>query len=406
MDDTASMRAVAGLVIPKIGAVVANPGRGIPWRLVDADGSDFAAAFSWLNELHANGHPPTTLRAYAYDLLGWLRFLDVVCVDWKQATRSEVRDWVRWHLENPNEQRRRTKESSRSNPGGVNAKTGKPYLPDSYARSTINRQLSALSGFYEYAIDADLGPMLNPVPQSRSDLARMRLGSGTTETRRNTKRAAYRQKVVQRTPRALSDTLYEEVFLALKCNRDRALIATAVSSGMRASELLSMRRGELHAADCTADIVPKGGGGERVIVRISPSAFVWIARYLAERRPGPPGEPVWMTMRGTPRPLTYWALRRVLQRTNEIMEANLSMHDFRHTFCMRLAADENLTIVEMQELMRHASLDSTMVYLRANPTDLITKLEEHWNRPPIPVVARPAPGYSDSDLRVLFGGEV
>jgi integrase/recombinase XerC len=64
--------------------------------------------------------------------------------------------------------------------------------------------------------------------------------------------------------------LFEEVFAALKTNRDRAIVATAVSAGLRANELLSMRRGMLHAADQTADIIPKGGNGSRVIVRISP----------------------------------------------------------------------------------------------------------------------------------------
>jgi integrase/recombinase XerC len=72
-------------------------------------------------------------------------------------------------------------------------------------------------------------------------------------------------------------------------------------------------------------------------VRISPTAYLWIARYLAERPPGPPAQPVWMTLRGGPRPVTYWAMRQVLERTNQIVGSNVTMHDFRHTVCMRLA---------------------------------------------------------------------
>lgn len=404
-DGQDDLRVVSGLAVPRVGAVIRGPGRGVPWRLVDADGTDVTAAQRWLAELHANGNPGTTLRAYAYDLLNWLRFLDVIGVDWKYATRTEVRDWVRWHLENPNHQRRRGNgdHPHRPAPGAINEKTGKPYLDDAYARATINRQLSAISGFYEYAIETDVGPMVNPVPRSRSELARAYARVSPNEPRR-TKRAPYRQKIVQRAPRALSDELYEDVFTALTCNRDRAIVASAVSSGMRAGELLSMRRGLLHAGNHTAEVIPKGGGGERVLVRLSPSAFVWIARYLAERPPGPADEPVWMTRRGSPRPLTYWALRRILERTNAVIGSNVTMHDFRHTFCMRLAADDNLTVAEMQELMRHAALDSTMVYLRANPDDLITKLQEHWNRPPMPPPS-PAQGYAAEDLRVLFGGD-
>jgi integrase/recombinase XerC len=376
-----------------------------PWRLVDADGADIEHARRWLTDLHACGNSPATVRAYAYDLLNWLRFLDAIDVGWVRATRWEVRDWVRWHLANPNPQRRRGSRQAnhRPTPGSVNEKTGKPYLTDAYARSTINRQLSAVSGFYEFALEADLGPLRNPVPKSRAELARDYAHTNPMDDRRRLRRAPYRQRVVQRVPRSLSDVLYEDVFTHLTNNRDRAIVATAVSGGLRASELLSMRRGLMHAADQTVEIVPKGGGGERVLARLSPAAFVWIARYLAERPPGPPDEPVWMALRGTPRPLTYWALRRVLERTNELIGTNVTMHDFRHTFCTRLAGDEHLTIGELQDLMRHASLSSTMIYLRPKVEDLIDKLDAHWNRPAAPPPV-PAKGYAAEDLRVLFDG--
>lgn len=117
------------------------------------------------------------------------------------------------------------------------------------------------------------------------------------------------------------------------------------------------------------------------MVRISPTAYLWIARYLAERPVGPPEEPVWLTLRGTPRPLSYWAMRQILERSNALLGSNVTMHDFRHTFCMRLAQDENMTIAEMQELMRHASIASTTRYLRPTVAELVDKLDQHWNRP-------------------------
>ncbi|NVN52929.1 hypothetical protein HLY00_2220 [Mycolicibacterium hippocampi] len=249
-----------------------------------------------------------------------------------------------------------------------------------------------------------MGPLINPVPKSRRDISRVDAHRQHFDgpLRHEQKRAPYRQKVAERAPRALSVDLYEEVFTSLRTNRDRAVVATAISSGLRASELLSMRRGLLHAADQTAEIIPKGGNGSRVLVRISPTAFLWIARYLAERPVGPPDEPVWMTVRGCRRPLTYWAMRQVLERSNALLGSNVTMHDFRHTFCMRLAQDENMTIAEMQELMRHASIASTTRYLRPSLTELIDKLDQHWHKPPSPPPA-PAKGYAAEDLQVLFG---
>lgn len=336
MDDEAELRAVEDLDVAKVGAVLRGKTGSLPWRLVDGSGVGVVPVNLWLADLDACDNSPATLRAYAYDLLSWNRFLGAVQVSWTSATRSEVRDWVRWYRCRANPQRRRgsISDSHRPAPGSVNARTGKPYLDSSYARSSINRRLSALSGFYEFALESDLGPLSNPVPKSRGDITRLDAYRQHLDgpRRQEKKRAPYRQKLADRAPRALSDDLYEEVFTSLRTNRDRAVVATAISSGLRASELLSMRRGLLHAADQTAEIIPKGGSGSRALVRISPAAYLWIARYLAERPVGPPEEPVWMTLRGSRRPLTYWAMRQILERSNALLGANVTMHDFRHTF--------------------------------------------------------------------------
>jgi integrase len=404
MSDGIEPRLMEELDVPRVGSVMRGSAKSLPWRLVDGSGAGVDHVNLWLAELYACDSSPATLRAYAFDLLSWTRFLVAVDIRWARATRNEVRDWVRWYRSRENPQRRRASGGSahRPNPGSVNELTGKPYLEASYARSSINRRLSSLSSFYEFAVESDLGPLVNPVPKSRDEVTRVDIHRQRFDTPRHQKRAPYRQKLRDRAPRALSDSLYEEVFAALRTNRDRAIVATAVSAGLRASELLSMRRGMLHAANQTADVIPKGGNGNRVIVRISPAAYLWIARYLAERPPGPPEEPVWMTLRGTPRPLTYWAMRQVLERTNQMVGSNITMHDFRHTFCMRLAQDENMTIAELQELMRHASIASTTRYLRPTLDELVDKLDQHWSRPAAPAPT-PAKGYAAADLEVLFG---
>lgn len=168
-DDTDTPRVVEGLIVPSTGAVVRGEGRGPTWRLVDVDGGDVEPVNRWLIDLQVSDYSPATLRSYAYDLLSWMRFLSAIEVRWTQATRWEVRDWVRWHLLSRNTQRRRSREPGghRPGPGAVNAKTGKPYLADGYARTYINHLLSSVSGFYEFALDADLGPLINPVPKSR-----------------------------------------------------------------------------------------------------------------------------------------------------------------------------------------------------------------------------------------------
>lgn len=393
-----------GIVVAKSGAVCrTTPPAVLPWVLRDEDGREVVHVNRWLQELVVSDYPPATIKSYAYDLLNWLRYLDAVEVPWAQATRQEVRDWVLWNKQRRNYQRTRTAEDGRPAPGSINPRTRKPYLAEQVARSYINHLLSSVSGFYEYAVEADLGPLINPVPRTRRELARA-IPRSFGEPLERRRRAPYRQKVQVRTPRALDDQLFDELFGDLRNTRDKALIAVAVGAGLRSGELLSMRRGGLHADTFTVEVVPKGGT-EYVRVPVPGPAFVWLARYLAQRPPGPPEEPVWMTVQGRVRPLTYWALRQVLERANSRLGANVTMHDLRHTFCMRLAQDEAMTMVELQELMRHVSLSSTNVYLRPRMEDLVAKLDEHWRRPPQPA-PRPAAGYDPDHLNILFGGPI
>ena len=202
MDDEAELRAVAGLDVPKVGAVQRGESGSLPWRLVDGSGAGVVHVNLWLADLDACDNSAATLRAYAYDLLSWTRFLDAVQVCWVSATRSEVRDWVRWYRGRANPQRRRgsSPESHRPAPGSVNERTGKPYLDSSYARSSINRRLSALSSFYQFALEADMGPLINPVPKSRRDISRVDAHRQHFDgpLRHEQKRAPYRQKVAER----------------------------------------------------------------------------------------------------------------------------------------------------------------------------------------------------------------
>jgi hypothetical protein len=70
----------------------------------------------------------------------------------------------------------------------------------------------------------------------------------------------------------------------------------------------------------------------------SPEAFRWLTMYYAEHGAAGTDETVWRTLRGPSRPLTYWAMRRIFQRANEMLGTNWTLHDCRHTTAARLAS--------------------------------------------------------------------
>jgi integrase len=99
---------------------------------------------------------------------------------------------------------------------------------------------------------------------------------------------------------------------------------------------------------------------------------------------------VWRTGRGQSRPLTYSAARRILQRANAVMGTNWTLHDLRHTTCARMSGDPELTLPEIQAVMRHATISTTQRYMPPRLVELIDKLQAHYQRPTPPPT--PAPG--------------
>jgi integrase len=242
--------------------------------------------------------------------------------------------------------------------------------------------------------------VVNPVPVS-AERRRALAHRSPLEPVPVFRRARLRQKVPMQAPRAIPDHRWDELFAEMGCDRDRALLEFYVSSGARASELLGVGLEDIDWAGQLVYVVSKGTR-ERQAVPASPDAFRYLGRYLAAEGLPAPGQPVWRTRRGTQKPLTYWAMRRTLQRANDKLGTNWTLHDARHTAATRMAGDERLTLAEVQAILRHAHLDTTGRYLTARVEDMHNKLAEHYSRP------RPqrvyAAGYDAEDIKAVFGG--
>jgi integrase len=341
--------------LPAIGAVVEGDRPSLPYSLIDAAGVEVEPVSRFLRDLSLSDRSPLTCRSYAVDLLRWWRLLDALEVSWQVATADEVAVLVGWLRHAPNPQRGPTA-------GVVNTKTGKPMLGAGYAPSTINHALSVLSGFYAFHAHYGRGPLVNPVPQHPRRRALLAHRS-PIEPQRRAPRAPLRQRTANQSPRAIPDRLWDELFEAMTCIRNKALLAFYVSSGARAGELLGLRAEHVDWAGQRIWVMSKG---IRVLepVPASALAFTLLALYFDQDGRPAPGEAVWRTRRGERRPLTYAAARRVLQRANAKLGTNWTLHDARHTAAMRMANDPGLTLPEVQTVMRHAHLATTQRYLK------------------------------------------
>ncbi|RMI42836.1 site-specific integrase [Actinomadura harenae] len=341
---------------------------------------------------------PLTCRSYGHDLLRWFRLLWALDVGWEQATEAETVALVGWLRTARNPQRRRSRADALP-AGTVNPTTGKPLLAAGYAPRTIAHNLSVVHGFYAFHQHGGAGPLVNPVPESKARRNALAHRS-PIEAYRPHRRARLRPKIPARQPRAIPDAQWAELFGQMRCTRDRALLACYVSSAARASELLGLGLEDIDWRKGQGWVISKGSRA-RQPVPFSPEALAYLAAYLDEVGLPPAGTPVWRTRRGDPRPLTYWAARRILQRATELLGANWTLHDLRHTAATRLARDPGLTLVEVQSILRHAHLSTTALYTTVGLDDLIDKLAEHYQRP-APTASWPQE-YAADDVQAVFG---
>ena len=386
-------RDLVNLVVPQRGALVATGERQEPFRLVDGDGLVVAAAAVFFCDLQAAGRPDSTIRSYAHDLLRWFRFLWAAGVVWERATRAEARDFCRWMTV--------AGKPSRG-PGGGGR--------EPYSAAVRAHAETVLRGFYDFHLEAGSGPIVNPFPLDRSRRGgRAHAHHNPMDRYRGERAGFYRPTVPSRVPRSVPDAEFNEVFARLPSHRDRALVAFYVSTGARASELLSAVQGGVHPG---RQVIAVTRNGSRRVQELpaSADAFVWLRLYQAEIDglvPRGAREPLWWTLRRPARPLGYHAVHRMFERAAAAAGIAVTLHALRHTAAYRMAEDPALPLTDVQWVLGHAQLTTTQLYLTPRREDVIRRMLAHHGEQARQAAARqapvPAPGYQPGTLEILFG---
>ena len=229
------------------------------------------------------------------------------------------------------------------------------------------------------------------------------------EPHRDERSGLYRPRVATRIPRSVPDGEFNEIFARLGSHRDRALVAFYVSTGARASELLSATMGGVDPGRQLISVVRKGSRQTQQLPA-STDAFVWLRLYQLEMEgliPAGRRQPLWWTLRRPARPLTYHAVHRMFERVNERAGTAATLHSLRHTAAYRMAEDPALPLTDVQFVLGHALLTTTQIYLTPRKEDVIRRLLAHHaeatRRAAERVAPPPAPGYRPETLEVLFG---
>lgn len=269
-------RDLAGLGVPLAGRLAATGDRWEPYRLVDAGGVSVAAAGAYFGHLQAAGRSELTIRSYGMDLLRWFRFLWAIGVPWNHAVRSDARDFCRWLQVAGKPVRLHWREQGRYGAGRP-AASGVAYSPSVRAHCE-----TVLRSFYDFHVEAGTGPLVDPFPLDRSRRGgRPHAHHNPMEPFRDERSGMYRPVVPSRIPRSVPDEEFNRIFAVLGSHRDRALVAFYVSTGARASELVSATRGGVDPGRQLITVVRKGTR-ELAELPAPADAFVWLRLYQLE----------------------------------------------------------------------------------------------------------------------------
>ena len=395
---------VTTMTVVRTGRLLATNDLWDPFQLIDPEGTPVEAVRVFFADLQASGRSPATLRSYGMDLLRWFRFLWSVEVPWERATRTEARDFSRWmQLAN------KPVRPHWRHPGEL-ADPLTSLATNRYAPSVRAHSETVLRSFYDYHREEGTGPILNPFPLDRSRRdERAHAHHNPMERYRNVRSGLYRPTVAARIPRAIGDEEFNEIFAQLRSHRDRALVAFYVSTGARASELLSATRGDVDPGRQVISVVRKGSRAVQELPASS-DAFVWLRLYQAQYEgliPRGSRQPLFWTLRRPIRPLNYHAAHRMFERVNEGAGTAATLHALRHTAAYRMAEDPTLPLTDVQFVLGHAQLTTTQLYIAPRQEDVIRRvLAHHAEQSRRAKEHEPealAPGYSSEILDVLFG---
>jgi integrase/recombinase XerD len=140
--------------------------------------------------------------------------------------------------------------------------------------------------------------------------------------------------------------------------RDRAMLELLYATGLRVSELVSLK---IFEVDLNGNVVRTvGKGSKQRLVPLGEEAAAWIAKYLKERKKAA-SDTLFITARGAG--MTRQAFWHLIRRygARAVPGKKLSPHVLRHAFATHLINHgADLRVVQM--LLGHADISTTQIY--------------------------------------------
>jgi integrase/recombinase XerD len=299
-------------------------------EMPDADSFTHVERFldaAWMER----GLSANTLMAYRADLVSLGRWLTTQGTPFEKATTADLQAFLAQRMD----------------------RGGSP-------RSTA-RQLSTIRRFYRYLVREG---MIGEDPTL--SIARPKLGRPL--------------------PKSMSESEVEALLAAPDTHkplgvRDRTMLELLYATGLRVSELVSLRREQVNLQQGTVRVT--GKGDRQRLIPLGEESIVWLERYLAEGRPDILNgrETPYMFPTSRSESMTRQAFWHLIKRyaNKAQIKDDLSPHTLRHAFATHLLNHgADLRVVQM--LLGHSDLSTTQIYTHVAKQRLQDVHSEHHPR--------------------------
>jgi integrase/recombinase XerD len=175
-------------------------------------------------------------------------------------------------------------------------------------------------------------------------------------------------KLARSLPKSLSEEEVERLLAApdvatAQGLRDRAMLETLYASGLRATELVSLKT--IQVSLDTGVIRVMGKGSKERLTPLGEEAVAWIERYRREARPELLGarksDALFVTARGSAMTRqAFWALVKRHAKAAGVRHP-ISPHTLRHAFATHLI-NHGADLRVVQLLLGHADISTTQIY--------------------------------------------
>jgi len=174
---------------------------------------------------------------------------------------------------------------------------------------------------------------------------------------------------------AMNQLFAEEVFATdWKGRRDRSMMALLYETGIRMSELIGLKVGDVNGA--RKELRVYGKGRKERVLPLLPSTLESIMQHVMDRPVG--GDDLFVTDAGSSLYPSF-VYRRVNHYLGEVSSLQqCSPHVLRHTFATHLL-NRGAELAAVKDLLGHASLSSTQVYTQHTTA----RLKEFHNASPL-----------------------